>query len=109
VIYIQIQNKLLDFDTDGDGNQKPEAIEERMSDKDFEEVVKSSDEDVTSPESEIESVKSAKVEDVYSDCQSDFAEEETGEQVKTISPLISYTEDEEEVKPIYEFDFSWIA
>jgi hypothetical protein len=37
------------------------------------------------------------------------AEKETGEQVKTILPLISYTEDEEEDKPIYEFDFSWMA
>jgi hypothetical protein len=42
---------LLDFDPDGDGNKKPEATEEWMLDKDFEEVVKSSDEDVTSPES----------------------------------------------------------
>jgi hypothetical protein len=89
---IEEESQNLNFD--------PEEIKvtQQMSDEDFKaeialvtaapKVMTSSAETVTSP---------------------DFAEEETEEQVKTILPLISYTEDEEEVKPIYEFDFSWMA
>jgi hypothetical protein len=62
----------------------------------------------TSSESD-KDVMLQKSEDVYYDSQSDFAEEETEEKVKTVLPLMFYTEEQGkfDLKTLYDFGFSW--
>jgi hypothetical protein len=76
--------------------QRPEETNEEQN-KEIASViyVQIQNKPVTLPKSEIERVKSAKMEDVYYDCQSDFEEEEE-------KPLYEF-----DLQTLYDFDFSW--